>query len=229
MASGENMDLNCTYDLNGELDPLAVRQRRFNTVGLLPSEQCIICKFLVDFGSIATSLCVHGTLLLTTLASVPAGSGTTRHQHDTASTSPGAIIDRRLRKDTTDRSTWNLSDFSTGILNFLLTIPSKLLCALVFIYRLRLVAAQQIQGVDGDDFANNLFTDLSPILALFGEQVRIPDPSVAFYSIVSNSSKVTKQFMAQATTWEDNILFAMVREATFGVMIYWMIMLILGV
>ncbi|SPO04032.1 uncharacterized protein DNG_06715 [Cephalotrichum gorgonifer] len=43
---------------------------------------------------------------------------------------------------------------------------------------------------DGDDFSNNLFTDLAPILALFGE-------------------RVTMQFMSQATGWADNIILAM--------------------
>ncbi|KAK4205323.1 ankyrin repeat-containing domain protein [Triangularia verruculosa] len=42
----------------------------------------------------------------------------------------------------------------------------------------------------GDDFANNLLTDLAPILALFGE-------------------KVTMQFMSQSTGWADNIILAM--------------------
>lgn len=44
---------------------------------------------------------------------------------------------------------------------------------------------------DGKDFTNDLFSDLGPILALFGEQV-------------------TKQFMAGSMGWSDNILFAMV-------------------
>ena len=44
---------------------------------------------------------------------------------------------------------------------------------------------------DGENFSNNLFTDLAPILALFGEQV-------------------AKQFMAGSLGWSDNILFAMV-------------------
>jgi hypothetical protein len=43
----------------------------------------------------------------------------------------------------------------------------------------------------GEDFSNNLFSDLAPILALFGEQV-------------------SKQFMAGSLGWSDNILFAMV-------------------
>lgn len=44
-------------------------------------------------------------------------------------------------------------------------------------------------GVGGDDFANNLFSDLAPILALFGEQV-------------------AKQFLSESMGWADNILFA---------------------
>ena len=42
---------------------------------------------------------------------------------------------------------------------------------------------------DGDDFSNNLFSDLAPILALFGEQV-------------------ARQFMSQSMGWADNIMFA---------------------
>ncbi|KAI0163085.1 hypothetical protein BJ166DRAFT_613112 [Pestalotiopsis sp. NC0098] len=42
----------------------------------------------------------------------------------------------------------------------------------------------------GDDFANNLLTDLAPLLALFGE-------------------RVTMQFMSQSTSWADNFILAM--------------------
>ncbi|RSM09365.1 hypothetical protein CEP52_004221 [Fusarium oligoseptatum] len=42
----------------------------------------------------------------------------------------------------------------------------------------------------GEDFANNLFSDLGPLLALFGE-------------------RVTTQFLSQATGWADSILLAM--------------------
>jgi hypothetical protein len=44
---------------------------------------------------------------------------------------------------------------------------------------------------DGDDFSDNLFSDLAPLLALFGEQV-------------------AKQFMAGSLGWSDNIIFSMV-------------------
>ncbi|KAK3994476.1 hypothetical protein QBC44DRAFT_236238, partial [Cladorrhinum sp. PSN332] len=43
---------------------------------------------------------------------------------------------------------------------------------------------------DGDDFSNNLFTDLAPLLTLFGEQV-------------------TKQFLSLSLSWADNVLLAM--------------------
>jgi hypothetical protein len=43
---------------------------------------------------------------------------------------------------------------------------------------------------DGNDFANNLFSDLAPLLTLFGEQV-------------------TKQFMSLSLGWADNLLLAM--------------------
>ncbi|KAF5598212.1 ankyrin repeat [Fusarium pseudocircinatum] len=42
----------------------------------------------------------------------------------------------------------------------------------------------------GDDFANNLFTDLAPLIALFGE-------------------RVTMQYMSQATGWADSFTLAM--------------------
>ncbi|CAI6089116.1 unnamed protein product [Clonostachys chloroleuca] len=42
----------------------------------------------------------------------------------------------------------------------------------------------------GDDFSNNLFSDLAPLLALFGE-------------------RVTMQFMSQSMGWADNIILAM--------------------
>jgi ankyrin repeat protein len=42
---------------------------------------------------------------------------------------------------------------------------------------------------NGDDFSNNLFTDLGPLLALFG-------------------AEVTTQFLSQSLTWADSILFA---------------------
>ncbi|KAK2796930.1 hypothetical protein FQN50_009389 [Emmonsiellopsis sp. PD_5] len=42
----------------------------------------------------------------------------------------------------------------------------------------------------GEDFSNNLFTDLAPLLALFGE-------------------KFTMQFMSQSMGWADNIILAM--------------------
>ncbi|KAF7542176.1 hypothetical protein G7Z17_g11812 [Cylindrodendrum hubeiense] len=56
-----------------------------------------------------------------------------------------------------------------------------------------LIGVCLIPGVaadDGDDFANNLFSDLSPLLALFGE-------------------RVTMQYMSQAMGWADNIVLAM--------------------
>ncbi|KAK7216378.1 hypothetical protein V2G26_004381 [Clonostachys chloroleuca] len=43
---------------------------------------------------------------------------------------------------------------------------------------------------DGDDFSNNLFSDLAPVLALFGE-------------------RVTMQFMSQSMGWADNLILAM--------------------
>ncbi|KAJ3549141.1 hypothetical protein NM208_g653 [Fusarium decemcellulare] len=46
------------------------------------------------------------------------------------------------------------------------------------------------EGFGGDDFSNNLFSDLAPLLTLFGEQV-------------------TKQFLSMSLGWADNFLLAM--------------------
>ncbi|CUS14875.1 unnamed protein product, partial [Tuber aestivum] len=45
-------------------------------------------------------------------------------------------------------------------------------------------------ATDGVDFSNNLFSDLGPLLALFGEQV-------------------AKQFMSQSMSWLEDVIFAM--------------------
>ncbi|KAL2683325.1 hypothetical protein Neosp_007795 [[Neocosmospora] mangrovei] len=58
---------------------------------------------------------------------------------------------------------------------------------------LSLILAYMVQVVRADswdDFANNLFTDLAPLLALFGE-------------------RATMQFMSQALGWEDCVILAM--------------------
>ncbi|KAG0643606.1 hypothetical protein HOY80DRAFT_899530 [Tuber brumale] len=53
-----------------------------------------------------------------------------------------------------------------------------------------LVLAPQALAADGVDFSNNLFTDLAPVLALFGEQV-------------------AKQFLSQSLSWLEDVIFAM--------------------
>lgn len=47
-----------------------------------------------------------------------------------------------------------------------------------------------VKDFGGDEFANNLFSDLAPLLTLFGEQV-------------------TKQFLSLSMGWADNFLLAM--------------------
>ncbi|EGX53933.1 hypothetical protein AOL_s00004g592 [Orbilia oligospora ATCC 24927] len=47
-----------------------------------------------------------------------------------------------------------------------------------------------IRADDGDEFSNNLFSDLAPLLALFGEQV-------------------AKQYLSQSLSWLDCVIFAM--------------------
>ncbi|KAF2279078.1 uncharacterized protein EI97DRAFT_371595, partial [Westerdykella ornata] len=51
-------------------------------------------------------------------------------------------------------------------------------------------AATATNGFEGDEFSNNLFSDLAPLLTLFGEQV-------------------TKQFLSLSLGWADNVLLAM--------------------
>ncbi|KAF3799879.1 hypothetical protein GCG54_00010072 [Colletotrichum gloeosporioides] len=48
----------------------------------------------------------------------------------------------------------------------------------------------QSSEFEGDDFSNNLFSDLAPLLTLFGEQV-------------------TKQFLSMSIGWADNLLLSM--------------------
>lgn len=74
-----------------------------------------------------------------------------------------------------------------GSLNRTSAVATKLFGYLCFAARIPLVYAAEFN----DDVTNNLFSDLAPLLTLFGEQV-------------------AKQFMASSSTWEDNILFAMV-------------------
>ncbi|KAL3295135.1 ankyrin repeat protein [Colletotrichum asianum] len=65
------------------------------------------------------------------------------------------------------------------------TLPTKLW--LIFV----LAATQCVMAADeGDDFSNNLFSDLAPLLALFGD-------------------RVTTQFMSQSMGWADNVILAM--------------------
>ena len=64
-----------------------------------------------------------------------------------------------------------------------------MLCSLVPYCWLALLPSA-LAGDAWDDFANNLATDLAPILQLFGEQA-------------------TKQFLSESTTIWDNIIFAM--------------------
>ncbi|KAG7048777.1 ankyrin repeat protein [Colletotrichum scovillei] len=51
-------------------------------------------------------------------------------------------------------------------------------------FLLTVIFAASVTADDGDDFVNNLFSDLAPLLALFGE-------------------RVTMQFMSQSLGWAD--------------------------
>ncbi|KAF8536309.1 hypothetical protein BDD12DRAFT_291003 [Trichophaea hybrida] len=55
---------------------------------------------------------------------------------------------------------------------------------------LTVILAAPAAADTGDDYSNNLFSDIAPLLALFGEQF-------------------AKQFMSQSMSWLDNIIFAM--------------------
>ncbi|KJK92519.1 hypothetical protein H633G_03561 [Metarhizium anisopliae BRIP 53284] len=65
-------------------------------------------------------------------------------------------------------------------------MPAAWKLALVVIITLAATSAAD----SGDDFSNNLFSDLAPLLALFGE-------------------RVTMQFLSQSTGWADSIILAM--------------------
>jgi len=56
------------------------------------------------------------------------------------------------------------------------------------------------RGFPGDNFSNNLFTDLAPLLALFGDQM-------------------TKQFLAMSMGWMDNALIAICPIGVLTVMV----------
>ena len=100
---------------------------------------------------------------------------------------------RRAYKRLEPLSNYRCDDSSTTInqtyylFPLRLHIPRGIFCAVVFAACLPVASAL----ANGEDFSNNLFSDLAPILALFGEQV-------------------AKQFMAGSLGWSDNILFAMV-------------------
>ena len=73
-------------------------------------------------------------------------------------------------------------------------LPQPFAClpypAYLILFHLPFATAQSNSTFQSDDFSNNLFTDLVPLLALFGEEV-------------------SKQFMSQAMGWLDDIIFAM--------------------
>jgi hypothetical protein len=68
--------------------------------------------------------------------------------------------------------------------------PSRRVETAIFLSTVLFATPSAAAKDDGDDFSNDLFSDLAPILALSGEQV-------------------AKRFMSQSTCWADNIIFAM--------------------
>src|SRR5438045_3898611 len=69
--------------------------------------------------------------------------------------------------------------------------PSSFVCILTLgMATLPCVKADFPSDDNGDQFSNNLFSDLAPLIALFGEQV-------------------SKQFISNSTSFVDNIIFAM--------------------
>ncbi|KAK4224015.1 hypothetical protein QBC38DRAFT_502615 [Podospora fimiseda] len=66
----------------------------------------------------------------------------------------------------------------------------KVMTAMDVIWWLVLVPTPVLAGSDGDDFANNLFSALGPLLALFGERVGI-------------------QYLSHATSWMECVIFAL--------------------
>ncbi|KAF4994608.1 hypothetical protein FDECE_13065, partial [Fusarium decemcellulare] len=76
---------------------------------------------------------------------------------------------------------------------FLFLQPLKILSAMRLLLHCNIVAlglAGSVSADAWDDFANNMATDLAPIITLFGEQV-------------------TKQYLSESTTWLDYFIFAM--------------------
>ncbi|KAH0424575.1 hypothetical protein CcaCcLH18_11458 [Colletotrichum camelliae] len=68
--------------------------------------------------------------------------------------------------------------------------PSRMSVSRKLLLFFILLFAKAVSADGGDDFANNLFSDLGPLLALFGE-------------------RVTMQFMSGSMGWADNIILAM--------------------
>ncbi|RYP73985.1 hypothetical protein DL771_003296 [Monosporascus sp. 5C6A] len=81
-----------------------------------------------------------------------------------------------------DKAAARTGEVRSSRLDMLATEPLRLLVGACF--------ATCVAADAGDDFSNNLFSDLAPLLALFGE-------------------RVTTQFMSQSMGWADNIIFAM--------------------
>ena len=82
---------------------------------------------------------------------------------------------------------------STGRRNCSWLQQSKSVCSLlifVIAFYLPFANAQSDDTSASETFSDNLFTDLTPLLALFGEEV-------------------TKQFLSQSTGWADDVILAM--------------------
>lgn len=91
------------------------------------------------------------------------------------SSRPSTPYSHPSTRKTTDRVQWYKG----------LRIPSRFFGAAAFAARIPFTLADA-----GGDFSNNLFSDLAPVLALFGEQV-------------------AKQYMSQSMSWVENVIFAM--------------------
>ena len=72
------------------------------------------------------------------------------------------------------------------------------------------VVAAWIQFVSaissGEEFSNNLISDVAPILTQFGEQVTCPYPSLHY--ALRDCLQVAKQYRSQSTSWVEDVVIA---------------------
>ncbi|UQC89398.1 uncharacterized protein CLUP02_14927 [Colletotrichum lupini] len=95
------------------------------------------------------------------------------------------------RLPNTKRRTLDMADeLTTQTQRLIAHECARIIAKMMRVFLFTPALAASVAADDGDDFVNNLFSDLAPLLALFGE-------------------RVTMQFMSQSLGWADNIVLAM--------------------